>query len=240
MNLKQMVATSQCFIKTNSPTILSALAVSGVAGTAYLAGKASWTSAEYILLREETESVRFSNRERVKMVWKNYIPAAITVVATTTCIVGAQRAGAKRTAAAQAAFALTERAFSEYRDKVVEEIGEGKERKIRDELRQDQVNRNPPVIIEGSGVMCMEAHTGRYFFSDMETLRKACNTINAKMFGGVYATLNDLYDILDLDYTPSSGDIGWEAGRPLEFEFSTALYKDKPVLVFSYNYIKAL
>ena len=186
---------------------------------------------------ETKEDRSLTARERAEIVWKNYIPAAGSGIVTVGCIIGAQRAGAKKTAAAQAAIVLTERAFSEYRDKVIDQFGENADQKIRDELNQEKIEKNPPIIIAGEGVMCLEAHTGRYFLSDMETLRKACNQINAKMFGGVYAYLDDLYDILDLDYTPTSSHMGWEAGKPLELEFTAGLFRDKPVLVFNYNYL---
>ena len=241
MSLNNLFANAKHKAKVNSPTILSAFAVSGVAGTAYLVGKASWLSAEQVMYAEADLDEHMDTKERARLVWKNYIPSAVSGVATVVCIVGAQRAGAKKTAAAQAAFTLSERAFAEYRDKVVETIGAGQEQKIRDAVKQDHVDNHPPaVVIGGNGVMCREDLTGRYFTSDMETLRKACNDINHRMANGVYATLSDLYDILDLDHTSESDYQGWKVGKPLEFEFSTAIFRGDPVLVFSYNYLETL
>ncbi len=62
---------------------------------------------------------------------------------TIVCIVGSSKAGGRRTTAAVAAYSLTERAFSEYKEKVVEQIGKGQEQKIRDEIVQDQVDKKP-------------------------------------------------------------------------------------------------
>lgn len=238
MTLKHFAERGLQFAKSNSTTIFSAFAVSGVIGTAYLAGKASWVSAEQVMLKETQDDVTLDARERVKLVWKNYIPVTVSGVSTIACVIGTQRSGAKKTIAAQAAAAVTERAFSEYREKVIEQIGESKEQKIRDELKQEQVDRNPPMIIAGEGSLCMESHTGRYFRCDIEALRKACNNVNAKMLGGLYATLDDLYEQIGLPYTDDSGHLGWEADRLLELQFSSALYEGKPVLVFTYNYIK--
>ena len=241
MTLKTLIANTKHQVKVNSPTILSALGVSGVVGTAYLAGKASWTSAEQVMLYENHDDVHLDVKERARFVWKNYIPAAVSGALTVGCIITAQRAGAKKTAAAQAAFAVAERAYSEYREKVIETIGEGQERKIRDSIKQDHVDKQPPaIVVGGKGVMCREDLTGRYFTSDMETLRKACNDINHRMASGIYATLSDLYDILDLDHTSESDYQGWKVGRPLEFEFSTSIFRGEPVLVFTYNYLEAL
>lgn len=252
MTLKTTVYNTIRTVKTNSPTILTALGVSGVITTAYLVGKASFKAAELITTHEvENGVIDYGDRKRELkekglLVWKLYIPAGISMAATISCVVGAQRAGSKRTAAAQAAFSISERAFSEYRDKVVEHIGEGKEQKIRDELAQDRVNRTPPpsqdILVSGPGnVLCMEAYTGRYFTSDMESLRKAQNDLNAHLVAHSYAYLDDFYYLIGLQPTSESSKIGWESDKLLDLSYSTTMTPDqRPCIVFEYNYVKPL
>jgi len=232
-------------VRTNSPAILVATGITGTIATAYLSAKASFTAAEIIRVEEEAggtaEDARARFKERAGFVWKLYIPAGISGVATIICIVSATRIESRRTAAALTAYSLSERALTEYRDKVVEVFGENKERSIRDKIAEDRIAANPPqatVIVSGVGnVLCCELLTGRYFSSDMETLRKAQNDINAKLLCHDYATLDDLYYMIGLDRTTKSNDIGWSAERQMRMEFTSVLAPDgRPCLAFAYNY----
>lgn len=235
-------------VKSNSPEILTALSVSGVVSTAYLTGKASYKASDIIYNAEHRKPVKNRKerfKERTKLTWKLYIPAGVSGALTIGCIIGASRATGRRTAAAVTAYSLTERAFSEYREKVVEEIGKGKEQKIRDEIVQDRVIAKPPpqnVIVAGSGtVLCCELFTHRYFQSDMETLRKAQNDVCEKIIHELYVTLDYFYDLIGLPYTSQSNDMGWDSGKTMELEFSTVLAEGGvPCLAFEYSYIKPL
>lgn len=227
-------------VKSNTPEILTALSVSGVATTAYLAARAGYKSAR----KMEDKAPDLPLKEQVKLQWKNYIPAALSGFATVTCIVGSSRANGRRTAAAVAAYSMTERLFSEYKDKVVESFGEAKEQKLRDELAQTRVDGNPPreVLVLGKGeVLCCELHTDRYFKSDPETLRKAQNDVNALILTESYVSLSEFYDILGLPHTSMSDDHGWTFEKLMELKFSyVGAPNGEPCLAFEYNYVKPL
>jgi len=183
-------------------------------------------------------------KDRARLVWKLYIPPVTSGVATIGSIIAATKLGNRKAAAAITAYSLTERAFSEYKDKVVEQIGENKERKIRDEIAQEAVDRKPPsgeVIIATGQVLCCELYTGRYFTSDMETLRQAANNMNFEAMSGIHATLADFYYAIGLGITSESTEMGWENDRLMELKFTTTLTPDgKPCLAFNYNYVKPL
>lgn len=227
--------------RNNSTTILTGLGVSGTITTAVLAARAG-AAAQRVL---SEESPHLDKKEKAKLTWKLYIPAAVSGSLTIACIIGSQRMGMKKTAAAYSLLTVSERAFTEYKDKVVEQLGVKKEQAIRDEIAQDRVNANPAgsqVIIGGAGeVLCYEHYTGRYFHSDMETMRRAENEINAKMLREDEASLHDLYYMLGLPKTSHSSDQGWKSDRLMKLEFSTVLSDDgRPCLSFEYNYVVAL
>lgn len=64
--------------------------------------------------------------EVVKAAWKPYIPAAITGSLSVACLVGASRVNFKRNAALATAYTLSEKVLKDYKDSVVETIGEKK------------------------------------------------------------------------------------------------------------------
>jgi hypothetical protein len=247
MNFNKFVVKTQSLLHKNSQNILTSFGITGVVTTAYLSAKASFQSArdlDEFYMRYPDEVLDF--KESAKLVWRNYIPAILSGSATVTCVLGAQKVSSRKTAAAQAAFALSERVFNEYKDKVIEQIGPKKEQEIRDKMAQSRVTENDPnsrqVIVTGNGtVLCCEGYTGRYFNSDMESLRKAENQINSKLNNHDSATLSDLYYLLNIPDTKVSSDLGWDSGRLLELEFSTTITPDgKPCLVFNYNYIRTV
>lgn len=238
-NLVVLLHKGERVLRQNSPVILTALGVSGVVSTAYLTGVATYRASH----RLEDQSPYMDKREVIERCWDLYIPPAISGVVAIGCIIASNRVSSKRMAAAYSLAAVSEQVLSEYREKVIETIGEKKEQKIRDDISQDRVNANPPgVIVMGRGdVVCCEMLTGRYFMSDMETLRKAQNDINSKLLSQDYATLNDLYYMLGLQYTSDSGKTGWTSDKQMDLSFSTVLTEDqRPCLAFEYNYTKIL
>jgi hypothetical protein len=247
-NLTQLSGTIGKLIKENSSVILSVTAGVGVVTTAYLTGVASYQAAQVIKAKEDVDGTPSDRKERIKertkLVWRLYIPAGISTATTIGCIIGANRVGTKKVLAAQAALAFTERAYSDYRGKIVEEFSGHKDTTIRDKVVADQVRENPPPphIISGPGnIICCELYTGRYFTCDMETLKRSVNTINERVLKHDYATLSDLYYILGLDMTSVSSASGWESPKLMEMIFSTTLTPDeKPCITFEYNYLKVL
>jgi hypothetical protein len=221
----------------NSPTILTGIAVAGTVTTAYLTGKATYKAAQIL----SEESPYLEPKEKVLLTWKLYIPAAGTGMLTVISIIGANRIGTRRAAALVSAYTLSEKMFDEYKDKVVEKIGQKKEQEVRDELAQDRVNRNPVnensvIIIGGKSVLCYEAYTGRYFLSDMETLKKAQNDVNYMVNNNFYASLTDFYDKVGLPKTSISDEVGWNCNKLLELNFSTAITEDgRPCLTIDYQ-----
>lgn len=248
MTAQQLLNKTTHILKAHSPKIYAGIAIVGVGATSYLAAKATVQASDIIRANEAADG-RIEDRqarikEHTKHVWKLYIPTAVSGAATVGCIVGSSRAGSRRTVAAVTAYSLTEKAFSEYRHKVVEQFGAGKEQKIRDEIAQDRINANQPnnVIIAGKGeVLCCELYTGRYFKSEMEELKKAENTVNHMINNQAYVTLDDFYYEIGIGSTCVSNDMGWDGDKLMELEFSTVLTpKGEPCLAFKYNYVKPL
>jgi hypothetical protein len=235
--------------KNQGPLLLSVAAGVGTLTTAYLAGKASFTAAEIIQNDEELKPPYDNKKDqfkgRAKLVWKLYIPTAISAGCTIACIASSNRVATKKTLAAHSALAVTQRAFGEYRDKVIDEFGARKDESVRAKVAADRVAANPPpaegMVIAGAGnVLCFEQHTGRYFMSDMETLLSCQNKLNSKLLKHDFQTLSDWYYLIGLEATSLSHEVGWSASRGLmEIEPIAILSEDKrPCIAFDYNYVE--
>lgn len=229
----------------NSPTLLTSMAVAGTFTTALLTGKASWRAAE-IINQEEMKSgtaADFKQRfkERFPVVWKLYIPPVIVGAGTIACVIGANTVSSRRNAALLSVYTLSESAMKEYKEKVVEQIGDVKETKIRDAIAQDQVNASPPqtseIVFTGEGeVLFRESLTGRYFKSEMEAVRKSVNDLNARLLNDGYVSLNDLFDELGLPVTGFGEEMGWKSDKLIEPQYSAVMAEDnKPCISIGYT-----
>lgn len=250
MNLHLLLNRATKVLKSNGPEIFTGMGAVGVLATAYLTARAAYVASEVIHTTEAQSGTHADPKERFKErarhTWRLYIPAAVSGTVTIGCIVGASKASGQRTAAAVAAYSLTEKAFSDYREKIVEQIGVNKEQAVRDQIAQERVSQNPDtpqttIIVGGGHVLCCELHTGRYFRSDMETLKRRLNEINHKIHTELYVDLNEWYELIGLPYTSRSGGLGWNSEKLLDLEFSSVLSESgEPCLAFDYNYIKPL
>lgn len=243
--MKDAINVVSGLLKRNSSVILSSTAITGVVTTAYLTGRAAWNSQYKLRSYDNLDDAKLPTRQRLvrdaRLVWTMYIPAAASGAVTIACIVGQTRISNKRIAAAQAAFVLSERAYAEYRSKVIEEYGDRRDQTIRDSIAEDRVRNDPPpsnvVLVSGPGnVLCCELYTGRYFTSDMETLRRAENDFNARLISQDSATLDDWYYAIGMQPTTNSGDLGWNSDKLLHLEFTPLLTEDnRPCIAFAYS-----
>lgn len=252
-NLQGLAKQAEKFASDNSPAILTALGLTGVLTTAYLSGKASFKAYDVLeearkqksweLTNQDDSPMPFTNKEKFQLLWKLYIPAVASATLTCGAIVLANRIGTRRTAAMTAAFTLSERAYSEYKDKVTETIGKNKAKKIRSDIAQDGVTRDdqrgqPALIITGEGtVPCKDAWSSQYFVSSMEDIKKAQNDTNWEVLNHGYASLTDFYMKVGggLEATKDSDNIGWNSDKLMEVYFDTALSdKNGPVLVMDF------
>jgi len=237
-------------IVDQSPLLLTSTAIAGVVSTAVLAVMATPKSVKTIqkladdMEREYQlggpEPLVITKWDIVRITWKNYIPAAATGVVTVLCIAGAHSINSRRNAALVGLYTLTDNAFRQYREKVVEEVGFNKERKVHDAVIQDRIDARPlgnEVVLLGTGsVLCYDVNSDRYFNSDMESIRKAENDINRQCINEMYASLNDFYRAVGIPITGLGEETGWSTDYPLEIRFSTALATDsRPCITLDYR-----
>ncbi len=223
------------FLDRNSPYILTGVAITGVITTVFFAVEAT-PKAMRIIAERKCQT----KKEIIKATWKCYIPAAISGLVTIGSIVTVNSINQRRTAALAGLYSLAQTSLKEYREKVIDIIGENKERKIRDEVDHDKVLANPTtnIIVTGSGdVLCYDSLTGRYFTSDIEKIRKIVNELNRNLLTDMFIPLNDFFYEIGLDSTELGNNLGFDIDKGLfEIKFSSQLTKEeRPCLVLNYE-----
>jgi len=231
------------FLARNSSTLLTGLSVAGVVSTPILAVKAT-PEAIRILEYEcrDLEGIPLTKTNILKLTWKCYVPAVIMGGITIGCIIGAHTLHLRKQAALASACSLTAAALREYQAKVIETIGETKARAIKEEIHKDRLKNNPvgtkEVIIAGAGEMlCYDVLSGRYFKSDIETIRRVQNDLNRDLMNEMWIDLNAVYDALGIPPIKLGAELGWAVNDSLvEFKFSTQQAENgAPCLVIDYD-----
>lgn len=241
-NLAHTIKTARGVVTKRSPEILTGLGIVGMVTTTFLAVKKTPKALELLEEARNEKGEDLTVLEKTKTCWKCYIPAAALGATSVACLIGASSVSARRNAALATAYKISETAFSEYKEKVVETLGEKKERAIKEKVEKASIEKNPvsknDVIITGSGTtLCYEYYTGRYFESDIDKIKRAVNEINRRMTYDMYVSLSEFYDELDLDHTAVSDDIGWNLDDGLiEVDFGSHIADNgKPCIVISYR-----
>lgn len=243
LNLKQFFRSAQSVVVKRSPDILMGFGIAGMIGTTILAVKGTPKALKLIEEEKKAKNVdKLTVAETVKVTWKCYIPAAIIGTGAAACLIGANTVHTNRAAALATACTLSETALSEYREKVVETVGEKKEKTIREKVDKARVEKNPvshnEVFVTGRGnTLCYDYWSGRYFYSDIEEMKRAVNVINRMIRLDNYASLNDMYDELGLPHNGIGNSIGWTVDdRQVELEHSAQMSDDdRPCICMDFN-----
>ena len=237
--LKPLASTVWKGAKKHAPAVLTGIGIT----TTIMAVNATPKALMLINERECEEKVeKLSKVEVVKTTWKCYIPAAITGALSVACLIGSNNVSSRRNAALATAYGLAESTLRDYQTKAIEVVGEKKEQAIRDAVAKEKVEKNPVttkeiVFTEKGQTLCYDSLSGRYFKSDIDSIRKAENNINRQMMNDNYVYLNEFYDELGLPHIDIGDMLGWHIDKGyIDLSFSSQLADDgTPCLVIEHR-----
>lgn len=245
-NVKKFINGIKNGVQEYSPQIWLGIGIGGAITSTVLAVKA--TPKALVLIEEEKrvkEIEELTPVETIKVAWKPYIPAALTGAASIVCLIMSNRTSTRRTTALAAAYKISETALSEYKEAVVETIGEKKEKAVNHKVNENRLKdtdiNEKTIIVTGSGdSLFIEPITHQPFTSSFEKIKKVENNINHLMICNMdgFVSMNELLDELGLEQMGDVGDtIGWNLNRDgqLDIDIDACKTKDnKPALMLDY------
>ena len=242
--ITSVLKTAKAFVSHHSPEILTGIGIAGMITTTVLAVKATPKALEEIKEYEDTVlrgNEKIKPIDAVKITWKNYIPATVTGTVSVACLIGASSVNARRNAALATAYKLSETALSEYREAVVETVGEKKEREVRDTVAKNKVEKDPvtnnTIIVTGKGdSLFYDTTCCRYFRSNVDKINKAVLDLNKRMRDEMYITLNEFYYEIGLEGADVGEDLRWCIDDEyIEVCFSATPVDGEPCMVMSFE-----
>lgn len=239
-------------VKKYSPQILTVLGIVGMIGTVIMAIKATPKAEELIdaaeeRLREETKNDEavLGKKETAKCLVKAYWSAAAMGVISTVCFVASNYVSGKRETVMATALGVSEAALHRFQEATLETVSKDTmdaiHAKVADKkLKETPIKESTEVIVASKGeTLCFDGYSGRYFKSDLETIRRIVNDMNEQMLSGEFISLNDLYFNLGLPEVKLGDDLGWHTftgGEQIDVKYSARIAENgEPCIVLDYT-----
>jgi len=142
-------------------------------------------------------------------------------------------------------YTITKTVSDEYKAQVEKELGPEKAAEIEGRVNQNQAARsmnggsNGDVVhITGHGTdKFYDAWSGRWFYSDINYIKRVVNDKNLQLQNDMYISLNEFYSDLDIPTTDSGREQGWNVDfGKIDVAFEACLDEnDKPYTVMSFK-----
>ena len=144
-----------------------------------------------------------------------YIPTVVTGVASIACVFGANTLNKRSQASLASAYALLDRSYKDYRNKVEDIYGEEVDENVRAEIAKDKYSEADAITVSPDKQLFYDEFSGRYFESTIEDVQRAEYRVNRDIHMSGWATLNDFYELLDIEQFEGGESLGWSEGGNL-------------------------
>jgi hypothetical protein len=221
----------------HSPALLFGLGVAGVIGTTVLACKATLKLEETLdkhdvhLAQAETKQEQaYVLGNTTGKVIKLYAPAVGLGVISVAALTGSHVILTRRNTALTAAYVAVDRAFREYRERVIDEVGADKERDIRYKVGELEIHDTQKGEVRKIRTVKGDLSQYARVFDDVSSkewnrdpetnlffIKCQQNHLNDKLQAKGHVLLNDAYDALGLSRTSAGCVVGWVKGNGDDF-----------------------
>lgn len=246
--VKGAVKTGAKYLIKHSPTILTIIGT-GMMGGAIVHGIIEAPKAKDELDDLENDG-ELSHKEylqkKIHILFYHYWMTTALGLGGAALIFWSHHVTLGQTATAIAAYNMKADQLEKLEKKIVDTDGEKHLNKIKDEIVKDAVSDGPKsekdIFDTGKGkTLCYEVISGRYFYSDIEKIRKAMNDINTwindtrRYDEETDVSLNEWFEYLGLERTKVGNKLGWH-DRLVELNFTSVLTNEgEPCLCVGYK-----
>lgn len=242
LNIKKIAKTIEAGMKTHAPEILTGIGTAGMITTVVLAVRATPKAIDILEEEERLKGEELTAVEKVQTAWKPYILPVAVGTASTACIIFGQSVNLRRNAALATAYKLSEQAYRDYKDTVLEEIGEKKEKVIREkaatkDMKRHEVEEDEIEHTKDGEYLCYDSISEKYFYSDQQTIRAHINDLNERLMTEMEISVNEYLMEIGLRPMQTGNELIWVPGHKLDVTYGTDMSNEKfprPCLVIKH------
>lgn len=233
---KISIQKMKTFVVNNLPNIFSSCAVASICGAVFLTAKGmhkaddilytemsnriiesgeTCTVEEALVIRDE-----FSLEDKVKLVWRQFVPAGLATVSAVMFVIASNRAGHEQYMALLSAYKLGEEAFKNYKDSAADILGEEKAEEVENRFYAKKAAsaalRSNVLIpnVDGSEnpTLFVESLTGTPFYANVDTVYHALNFVNHELNKWNAVSINEFLDDIGVDtkHILAGNNLVWE------------------------------
>lgn len=208
------------------PTILTCIGCVGVVVTAVLSGKASVKAHDILEKEREAKGEDLTPKETVKAVGKEYAWTGVSGAATIGCIAVGKAIDAKTITGLTGTLYLGAKKFSDYRKKMIEHYGVSEDRKIMEEVKEDEAKEEEileticlnDISVDNADKMqrYYDSYINEFFWTTPHRLLEAKCMLNESFQRESILPLTDWHDILCLTHKPELEFLLWDEEEIIE------------------------
>lgn len=196
----------------HSPTILFLTSMGLTIANPIVAAKNATDAANHIFDEELERKERLSTKDKVKLVWKDYIPTVGLTAANLLTIYGMHTVDTRRYLAVVGMYAASKEAYDRYQGKIKEVIGVEQEKDIREKLKEEN-RKNFMGVNAEKKFRVYEPFSNQTFWTTNEQLLWAELNINKLVQQTGWASLNQFLEMIPGTKCRKDADkIGWAIG----------------------------
>lgn len=231
------------FMNKNGSKILIVTSIAAMGSSIVMAVKSTPKYQLLIEERKEEKGEDLAKKEKIKPLFKAYWPSILLAVLSAACTVGSHVIEKKHQAVLAMALTASNTALKEFQDKALEHLGEKKMTEIKDAIAKDKLDNNkldPKNVVitsEKGKVLMFDSFSGRYFMSDVESVRRAVNKVNRQIPEEQYVSVNELYSEIGIPEIDMGDQLGWNNDGCNGFEESLSAQitdNGEPCIVVEY------
>lgn len=241
INIKSFARVALGYARENTPLIMTGTAIGGVVTTATLASKAGARIERLCDFSDAPEQPAAKTVHYIKTTWKHWVPTAISGALTIGSVVMIHWTHQKRYAALMGLYALGNQAFQEYRESIDEVLDDKTKEEVKQRVASKAVHRNEDDLDGALNdvkelTLCYDTFSGRFFQSDIESIRRAENDFNKGLIAHNYGSLNELYSLMGIGGVGAGEDIGWNSDNLLSIGYNSILTeRGVPAMSIDFN-----
>lgn len=214
-------------LRKASPPLMTCIGAIGVITTAILAVKATPKALERIEgakeAKKDEDGENLTRMETIAVTWQCYIPAVATGIATIGCIFGANMLNRRQQASLTSAYAMLNKSYTGYKQKLKELYGQEAHNRILKELAAEKVDEDHYISAPGGFYnsdlkfdgateetrLFYDRLSKRYFESTIGKVLQAEYHLNRNLVLRGDVTLNEFYNFLGIEEVPEGDGVGW-------------------------------
>lgn len=212
-SVQRICYRSGVYLRRRAPTILTIIGSAGVVVTAVLAARATPKALHILEETREEKNKELTVLETILEAGPVYFPAVAMGTASILCIVGSNLLNHKTQQSLASAYALMDRGFKEYRNKLIELHGEEVDLEVRNALAREhcEYHIRPLEFPDDKKLTFYEPISKQTIRCYERELLDAEYHLNRNFVLGGCASINDFLYMLGLDLMDGGDNIGWDA-----------------------------